>query len=231
MDNKYQTPFINQETYNESFYDDLKMNTDYCISNVKKGTVLYKNDVSDKLIFVAKGRLKLTMSNALGAEKMIYFFYEKTFCTPFLAGIRDVLNFKLIADTDCTLTYFSRDGFADFIISDRDRFNKFIFGIEKRFAILYSNMLDIQTETSKNRIYNLIYQTAINNGAKSEQGYMISSFPSVKDISLITGVHTRNIYKYLQELEDMGVIYKEKRVLLIKNMPKLRDLIEEGCKI
>lgn len=231
VDNKYQIPFINQEKYADEMYDELKTNTEYQIVKIKKGKVLYRSDIQDNVIFVIKGRLKLAISNSLGAEKIIFFFPEKTFCAPFLSEICDVLSLKLIADEDSELTYFRRDGFVDYITSNRDIFNRLTSGMGKRFAILYSNALDIQTETSKNRVYNLIYQTALNNGIESQQGYVVNNFPTVNDISLITGVHKRNIYKYYQELEDMGIIEREKRVLLVKDIAKLRILIEEGYKI
>lgn len=230
MDNKYQIPYISKEEYADRLWAQLQANKEYRTEKIEKGKVLYRSDINDNVVFVLKGRLKLAITNSLGAEKIVFFFLEKTFCTPFLPEICDVLSLRLIVDEDCELAYFKRKWLVDYMFSNRDIFDKFVSGIGKRLAILYSNVLDIQTGTSKNRVFNLICQAAINNGIKTEQGYVIRSFPSVRDISLISGVHTRNIYKYVQELEKLDVIARKKGDLLVKDMEKLQTHIEEGYK-
>ncbi len=230
MYNKYQVPYINKENYADSIYAYVEK-YEYKVEKLKKGNILYVDNLKNTVLFIIKGRLKSVMSNSLGAEKIVFYHTEKTFCSPYLPELDGVVTLKLIVDEECEIAYFPRPAFLNYIISNPDSLEGFLTAIRKRIAILYSNMLDIQSETSRNRVYNLIYQIALSNKKEAAGGnILINNFPSKRDVSLITGVHTRNIYKYITDLENLDIIEKVKEGLAVKDIGRLEILIEEGYK-
>ncbi len=230
MDNKYQVPYINKENFNDSIYDDLKIH-EHKVEKLKKGKYLDINSLNNIVLFIIKGRLKLVISNSVGAEKIVFYFQERTFCSPYLPELVNTVNIKMAVDEECEIAYLPRPEFINYMISNREKLEELLIAIGKRFAILYSNMLDLQSETSRNRIYSFIYQIALINNKEAEGGnIMINNFPSKRDVSLITGVHTRNIYKYITDLENLNIAEKVKEGLVVKDIRKLELLIEEGYK-
>ncbi len=230
MDNKYQVPYIEKQENNDSIYAELK-NFEFKVERLKKAEVININSLKDSALFIIKGKIKLVISNDLGAEKVVFYFHEKTFCGSYLPELVDVMSIMLIVEEECEVAYLPGYEFMQYMTSNQSKYQELIAGMGKRFAIIYSNMLDMQSETSKNRIYNLIYQMALNNIKEIErENILINNFPSTRDMSLITGVHTRNIYKYIADLENMNIIEKVKSGIVVKNIGKLEILIKEGHK-
>ncbi len=217
MDNKYRVPYVTCQDSNYSFYASIK-HLAYKVEKLKKGKIICVDD-PNQIIFINKGRLKLVISNYLGGEGIVYYFTENNFCMPYGPELLDILS--LIVDENCELTYFNKNDIIDVASDD------FIVTIEQRVIIMLSNIFAMQCESSRNRIYQLIYHMALNNQKVNEEGAIeISDFPSNSDISLFTGVHRTNVSKYITELDNMSIIEKKRHGILVKNMGKLESLIE-----
>lgn len=221
--NQYLGPFIEED----DLYRDIQP-FKHRDKKLKKGTVLYSDDMEDTIICVNKGKLKLVVGDEAGEETVIHYINEKSICCPFLPVVVDLLSIKLIVEDDCELAYFDKSEFFNYMRSD-GAFEKFIKAVGKRNAIVYSSILNILYETSKNRVYSFVYQMALNSKKDNEESVIqINNFPSKRDISLTTGVHRSNVYKYITDLENMGIIEKIKHGLLVKDIERLRTLIREG---
>lgn len=226
MDHKYRVPFIGGDDVFTGFGS-----LNYRVKKLAKGKTLYYEDVEDTILGVIKGKLKVVIGNDEGDEIIVRYISENSFCAPFLPIVVDIFIVKLVMEEDCELAYFDKNELYDCICSSRDMFEKLVNDLGKRHAVMYSTMLDAIYETSRNRVYNLIYQMALNSQIKTDDDLIIiDNFPSKRDISLITGVHRSNVYKYIAKLENMEIIKKKKHGLLIKDMEQLKILIQEGSK-
>ncbi len=225
MDNKYRVPIVGED----NIYNDIQF-LKHRIKKVKKGTVLYPDDLEDTILCIIKGKLKFVIGNDIGEEKIVHYIDEKSFCAPFLPEVVDVLSVRLIAEEDSELAYYNKIEMFDYVNSNKGMFEKFLKDLGKRQAVMYCNVLDILYETSRNRVYCLIYQMALNNKKEDGVNIQIDNFPSKSDISLITGVHRSNVYKYITDLENKGIIEKVKHSILVKDIRELEILIREGSK-
>ncbi len=219
--NKYRIPYIADSS--NSLYTNIK-HLEYKVEKLRKGNVLCADSLQQVVFFLIKGRLKVCLSNNAGAERMLFYLTEHSFGFPYLPELADAFDARFIADEDCELAYFRENDFKKNTVAYSDMI---ISIIQKRMVILAANMLAMQSETGRNRVYQLIYQMALNNKNTSDgPDIAIISFLPNKDISLFTGVHRSNVFKYITELEDRGIIEKTKHKLLVKDIKKLEQLIK-----
>jgi len=200
----------------------------YKRGEIKKGTEIYQESLKDVVLYIQKGRLKTVMFNYYGAEKLLFYLEENTFCLPMVTGaFSETISTRIIAVEDCELIYIKEYDYLTYIFTNRKMFDEFLQGIRKRFAITAANVMDSMFG-ARGRLYKFIYHMAFNNRTADKNGnILIENFPSRGDIASITGVHRNNITTYLRDLEKMGVIEKVKHDILVKDIDKLKCLIDQ----
>ena len=98
---------------------------------------------------------------------------------------------------------------------------------QKRQLLCIQGQLKEIEESSGIKVLKFLYQSAALYGKKTADGVLIENLPSRSDIASHIGVHRSNVTRYISNLEKEGVFEKIGKMLLVKDMQRLQELLEE----
>jgi len=185
----------------------------YCITSFDEGTVG----------FLAKGSLKIYMSDENGNERLMWVLKEKSTLYTILI---DNFTKKIIVADDCEILYITMDQYSNYLLQSKDHLSKHMQVHRYRYALCVQRCLASNSQSSRSKVYNLIYQLALKYGEPQKNGSIIlNDMPSRSDISSITGVHRSNVTVYISDLVKLGILRqgKSKSSVIIQNINFLEE--------
>ncbi|MEL7566572.1 MAG: Crp/Fnr family transcriptional regulator [Dehalobacterium sp.] len=213
-------PFIysHEETFLPIFTDNLHQ----CIL-LRKGEIFLPYINETMIGYIKKGILKVTLSNDEGEERLMWFLEENCIISTF----SKLFSQKTIALKPTEILLMNRERFFDIISTNRRFFDLFISQIYQKYEYCIDNLLVQDKKTSKIKVYTLLQQLGKLYGTiQPDKSIYVKNFLTRSEMSSITGVHRSNIIKYITELEQMGIIDKEKKAIVIKQPQLLDTLIQ-----
>ena len=134
---------------------------------------------------------------------------------------------RIVADTDSELLYVTYDDIYQFVLQSKENFFSIVEQYQKRQLLCIQGQLKEIEESSGIKVLKFLYQSAALYGKKTADGVLIENLPSRSDIASHIGVHRSNVTRYISNLEKEGVFEKIGKMLLVKDMQRLQELLEE----
>ena len=188
-----------------------------------KGDLFYPQTIDTTVGFIRKGRLKVSLSNEDGDDRLMWFLNENCIISCF----RKCFHQEAVALEDTEILIIRKDDFFDAIRSDSKYLEFFLDQLYLKYTYCIETLLIQDKINSKMKIYTLLQQLGKLYGTvQTDNSIHIKNFLTRKDMSSITGIHRSNIIKYISELEHLDIIEKGNHLIIIKQPQLLDKLIE-----
>ena len=201
----------------------------FCLEHCYKKEIIHKGSTiaqpeSGICCFLHTGCLKVFFSTENGSERLMWFL-ESGNLLPTGSG----RNFckRIVADTDSELLYVTYDDIYQFVLQSKENFFSIVEQYQKRQLLCIQGQLKEIEESSGIKVLKFLYQSAALYGKKTADGVLIENLHSRSDIASHIGVHRSNVTRYISNLEKEGVFEKIGKMLLVKDMQRLQELLEE----
>jgi cAMP-binding proteins - catabolite gene activator and regulatory subunit of cAMP-dependent protein kinases len=169
-----------------------------CLSSLDEGTVG----------FLTKGSLKVYMADKDGNERLMWILNEKSTLYTILL---DIFTKRILALNDCEILIITLDQYYNYLLQNKNHLSKYFQVDRYRYALCLQQCLASNNQSSRSKVYNLIYKLALKYGEPQKDGSIIlNNIPSKCDIASITGVHRSNVTSYMSELKKNGIIHQNK---------------------
>lgn len=213
-------PFIygNEEAFLQIFMENLQQSI-----LLEKGEIFLPYNNETMIGFIKKGVLKVSLANEEGEERLMWFLEENCIISTFSNSFSQ----KTIALKQTEILLMDKEIFFDGILTNRRYLELFMNQIYQKYEYCIDNLLVQDKKTSKMKVYTLIQQLGKSDGTiQPDKSIYVKNFLTRSDMSSITGVHRSNIIKYITELEQIGIINKQKKAIVIKQPQLLNMLIQ-----
>lgn len=179
-------------------------------------------------IYLKKGRVKVVVSNEEGLEKLLFYVEENGFVLMSTGEYLTAdLMATLVADVQTILYCIPVEEFKQALAVEEIR-DIYLDSVIRKSNYLIKHTFDLTFSTSRSRLYHILLDLANDYGQANAQGHiLIEKLPTRGDLALITGVHRTNIATYLTELENQGIISRDRRNIILNDKSELKALIEE----
>ena len=177
--------------------------------------------------FISKGRVKIYMCDESGEERLMFLLEERS---TIFTGMAAFMGKTVIAAEDTEILYVTMDCYYDFLLSSKHNLLCHLEIINSRYGACIQQCLVAPHQSSRQKVYNFIYQIALKFGTNSGDGRItIANLPSRKDIASITGVHSNNVTSFISELKSQGLVEEtaSKSTIILTDAPALLKLINE----
>lgn len=203
----------------------------FFIHNYQRKASYKKNDLinihfSEEITgFISKGRVKIYMCDESGEERLMFLLEERS---TIFTGMAAFMGKTVIAAEDAVILYVSMDRYYDFLLSSKEHLLCHLEIINSRYGACIQQCLAAPHQSSRQKVYNFIYQIALKFGKTMGDGRtMIANLPSRKDIASITGVHSNNVTSFITELKNQHLLEEtsSKSTIIIHDLSVLQQLI------
>lgn len=194
-----------------------------------KGEILLSPGIPcDKLTYVISGRLQVALEDDDGQEKFLFTLSEHSIgMTLFYSEGHET---KIIALENSTVCYFSEEQLMQIFRQDE----KLIFTIMKNIWIKTRYFTAQSREMSfyrpAARVLRLIYNFCITEGRFVNDYYEVQCKMTQNHIAQITGTHYVTVSKLFRLLKSEGILTKKKDRLIIYDLERLKELINEDIR-
>ena len=175
--------------------------------------------------FISKGRVKIYMCDDSGEERLMFLLEERS---TIFTGMAAFMGKTVIAAEDTEILYVSMDCYYDFLLSSKHNLLCHLEIVNSRYGACIQQCLVAPHQSSRQKVYNFIYQIALKFGEKMSDGRtMIVNLPSRKHIASITGVHSNNVTSFITELKNQCLFEEtsSKSTIIINDLSALQQLI------
>lgn len=174
--------------------------------------------------FLHAGCLKVFFSTENGTERLMWFLEGGN-----LLPVGSGKNFckRIVADMDSEILYITNDDVYRFVLQSKENFFSIVEQYQKRQLLCIQGQLKEIEESSGVKVLKFLYQSAALYGKKTADGILIENLPSRSDIASHIGVHRSNVTRYISNLEKEGLFEKMGKMLLVKDMKRLQQLLED----
>lgn len=194
------------------------------IKKYPKNTQFVLDSSSEYTLYLYSGLLKISISNEVGVERLLYYLKEKNSC------VCGYPNVPMIFETveDCEIYFMNTQKMLHGIIFDANLMNQFWDSTHRRLGLMAERMLDIGGSSNKGKVCKLLYNLAQASTKTDEDGNIfVKALPSRTDMALYVGTHKANVVKCLTQLEKDQIIKKYKKGIIICDMEQLKTIIQE----
>ncbi|MBP2639198.1 MAG: hypothetical protein H6Q66_149 [Firmicutes bacterium] len=181
-------------------------------------------DTNDPMIgYITRGILKISIANADGEEKLIWFLDENSVISSF----RKCFYKEAVAIKPTEILIIKKDIFIDFMMKDRQCLDYYLEQLYTKIEYCMDTLLIQDKKSSKSKVYTLLQQLAKAYGTNlTDNEVYIKKILTGTEMSSITGVHRSNIARYISELEHMNIVKREKNSIILRKPQLLDKLIE-----
>lgn len=193
------------------------------IQTIKKNkTIIFANN--EELFYLANGTIKAYMIDASGHEKLTYIFEKDTII---FHSFSNQYYKTLVAANDVVVFYIDQPSVSQFLQTDSKFIDQYILLIKERYGILLRQVLTGKHQSAKQKVLSFLISLANNFGVPEENTLVINEIPSLTDLAALINVHRTNVSTYINELEKMQIIERQKKALIIKDLQALQRKLDE----
>lgn len=194
------------------------------VSTIKKGhEILISNKTP--FLYLAKGKVKAFLYDQNGHGQLMYIYFSDTII---FQPASEQFYKKLIILDNVTVYYINKDLLYSFLQNNISYLDKYTQLIASRYGILLQHILISSNEHAKYKVLSFVYTFTEKFGIpQPNASILVEHFPSLVDIGALTNVHRTNVSAYINELENLHIIHRDKNTLIVYDLPTLRKILEE----
>ncbi len=213
----------------ESFYtvDRLQkyMHMGFARSYPKGSIVLSQGAETNSLIYVQSGCLSVSMSTDDGQSKYLFHIGESSIgMTTFLSESHEL---QITAVKDSTVCFFRVEQLLEIFKDDQQVILDILQNILSKVYYFMSQARDLNFYRPSSRILRLLYNLCVSEGKFTGDCYVVQSNMTQKTIGNITGTHHVTVCKLLNVLEKQHILKKTKDEIIVYDLNKLKNMINE----
>lgn len=190
----------------------------------KKGELILRADDKPPGIFYLKRGYTRLYSLSKDAQELTLIIFKAGNIFPLMWAINDTSNtYYLEAITTVELYQAPREEFLRFIKND----NEVLFEITRRILMRFGGILNRMEYAifgrARSKVASIILICAERFGIKAKQGIIIQVPLTHQDIANLIGVARETVSIEMEKLQKKGLIYHQRKYLVIKNIQKLKE--------
>ena len=193
--------------------------------DVKKGeSVITLGDPVCYLYYLKSGEVGRYVVAANGSERIMKIISAKGLLgtVPFFSGSADLPrtnNSEFYARSDCVIYRFTHQCVYDVLLRDETVLHQLIQHFCNRINALNAQLIDTMVRDPAYRICAFLYNFLSNFGTTDEAGrFVYTGKLSHYDIAKYLGLNRVSVTNVLKDLQDRGIIYKDRQKLILLDM-------------
>lgn len=167
----------------------------------------------ENVYFIEHGILKIYVINAAGQEKLLWILGDGCIIPTFNSSFYK----KVITVSTARLVSVNKKQFFR-IVSENNFFDDLLHQIYARYEMLIQGIINTSKTSCEKRFHELISDLHTLLAVHGMQNYRIDEFVSRSDMASLVGTHSTNISKFLQALEEKGVLTRQGWQIFINNI-------------
>ncbi|RJE48512.1 Crp/Fnr family transcriptional regulator [Dehalobacter sp. MCB1] len=199
------------------------------IRNYGKGeSIVLPGELIHKIIYVISGRLSINFLNEDGRHKVMFYADPLTFADrlfPF-----DDCFVHVVAEESSTVWFFTQEQLFEIFQQDKEVLFDFISCYSSKCGYFMREAKEMILYNPSVRVLRLLYDLCLTQGKLVNNVYQIDIKLSQKAISEIIGVHFVTISRIFGFLKKENILYKTTNKIVVIDLERLKDLINEWMK-
>jgi CRP/FNR family transcriptional regulator len=193
-------------------------------------TVFSQGDPARHVYVVQRGRIILSVSSPAGDEKVL--MYAGVGCIIGEQALISGMEYSCHAVTleESCFYRIPASLFRRYLSSNTDVAMAFIFNLLNKDQSLTAHIADLSFKSAKYRLIQELLFCAKTYGKQRNDGVLIQRIFSQEDLGKRIQASRVTVNKFIQELERQKLLHHEGRRLVLDNVQKLRDMLENGEK-
>lgn len=199
------------------------------VRSFQKGdTVVLPGEIINKVVYVLTGKLSVSFLNDDGKQKSMYtagkyaivdrlFPYESCYV-------------HVVSEENSTVCFFSKEQLFSVFKLDEEIINEFIVNYSSKCFHFMNEAKEMALYNPSARVLRLLLELALSEGRPVGNAYEINIRLAQKSISEITGVHYVTISKIFRWLKKENILHKTTHKIIIKDLDKLKAVMNENIK-
>jgi len=192
----------------------------------KKGEIIDKDfEPSDAIYYIAKGRVRSSVFNEEGEEKIIMVVDEGNILNT-ISVIDSLPNYFIITTvTDCLIYKIKKEIFLDLMKTNPEINMKVILDITRKARVLISHIEDMTFMSATARIAKCLYRLCFEYGIPHKNGIKLNIKFTHQEMAIYVGTCRVTASNILENMEKMGIISKENGYVIVRDINKLQQII------
>lgn len=184
------------------------------------------DDPADKVYFLLDGAVKLSISGEGGRE------LTKTIINPGLFfGELALVENEVRRDTatalePCVIIPFSREKFLSMVLKNPGFGTSVLMGSTDKISRMEKKLESLLFLDTKSRIIAYLIELVESRGERIGYEWVVRNIATHQDIANLTATSRQSVTTALNDLRDAGIITFDRRRLLVRNLDKLRKMVE-----
>lgn len=189
----------------------------------KRDLVLHADNDSNYVFLIKNGYLRAYRISEEG-EELTLIILEPTEIFPITCGINNTVNtYYLEAITSLDVWQAPKEQFAKFLKENPDIFYELTNNILERFGYLLTRMEYLVVSRAYTKVASTVLMCARRFGIQRGTDIVLKIPFTHKDIATLAGITRETTCLEMKKLEEKGVVGRNGRVLIIKDMQKLEE--------
>ncbi|MCM1566122.1 MAG: Crp/Fnr family transcriptional regulator [Dehalobacter sp.] len=214
----------------DTFYPISKL-LDYChlgfIRNYGKGEiVVFPDEILDRAIYVISGRFNVYTIVDEGREILMYTAGRHSLMNRLFKSEED--GIQIVAIEDSKVCFFTKEQLLLIFKQDEQIIFDFFRNISAKALYFLKHFTEMKQYAPSVRVLRLFYELYKSNGESNIDHWEIKIALSNKMISEITGIHYVTVSKILASLRKEKILIKKRKVIIIYDLEKLKEMIDVG---
>lgn len=191
-----------------------------------KGSIIVSQGTKfEEFIYVQKGCLVVSMGTDDGDQKFLFHINEGSIGqAAFLGEYHEV---QIQAAKNSMVSFFTVKQILEIIRQDEKTFLDLMQNIASKTYYFMSQARDLNFYRPSSRVLRLLYNLCMAEGKFMGDCYIIQSNMTQKTIGNITGTHHVTVCKLLNVLEKQHILKKTKDEIIVYDLNKLKNMINE----
>lgn len=191
-----------------------------------KGSIILSQGMeTNTLMYVQSGCLAVSMGMDDGHNKFLFHISGRSIgMTTFLSEYHEL---QIQAVKNSTVCFFSVEQILGIFREDEQIILDVLQNILTKVYYFMAQARDLNYCRPSSRVFRLLYNLCLNEGKLVGDCYIINSNLTQKAIGEITGTHYVTVCKLLNILEKQEVLKKTKEKIIVYDLDRLKNMINE----
>lgn len=190
---------------------------------LKKGYIIInQGDTVDRIYFLNKGKLKVTLLTDAGEEKLFWYAYRHSIFGDVPFFCKRPSNGTITAEEECEVTSYDYESFFKILYSNPKVIEYFLTAMSRKIQIMTGQVKNTSCNSPDIRINKFLYSMATQYGKSCKNGVELNLTITHKEIGFLTGLHRVTVTNVINKLKKEGAIAIPRRGrLIITDLEKL----------
>jgi len=216
----------------DSFHPIKKLRDYTFIGNVRsfqKGdTVVLPGETIHKVIYVLSGKLSVSFLNDDGKQKSMYTAGRYSIVDRLFPSENCFVH--VVSEENSTVCFFTKEQLFFIFKQDEEIIYEFIVNYSSKCFHFMNEAKEMALYNPSIRVLRLLQELCLSEGKPVGNAFEINIRLAQKSISEITGVHYVTISKIFRWLKRENILHKTTNKITIKDLDRLKALVNENIK-